>query len=66
MTPRRNAAAFYTTTAGLAATEMLYSGLYLPFPLLTAITGAAACLLSTLAATEWTTARTLHRPQEQP
>lgn len=52
--PTRTAAVFFTTTTGIAATETVCTGLYTPYPLLTAICAGAAALLACLAAAEWT------------
>lgn len=51
----RTEATFYTLAATAAAAEMVATGLYLPYPLLTTVLGGAACLLTALATHTWTT-----------
>lgn len=55
--PSPVAALYFTVTAGAAVFEMLYTGLRLPYPWFPAVLGIAACLLSSLAAAEWTALR---------
>jgi membrane protein implicated in regulation of membrane protease activity len=55
--PSRTAAAFFATTAVIAAAEAILTGLYLPWPALSITFGAAACLLAWLAAAERTALR---------
>ncbi|MFF1284375.1 hypothetical protein ACFVY4_26985 [Streptomyces sp. NPDC058299] len=56
--PSTAAALFFTISAIVAVTEMLYTGLYLPYPWFPAVIGVIACLLTALATTEWTALRT--------
>lgn len=51
--PSLPTAVFFTTTAPIAAAEMVLTGLYLPWPLLTYTLAAATAFLTILAADEW-------------
>jgi len=58
-------AVFFTITAPVATAEMLLTGLYLPWPVLTYTLAAAAAFLTVLAAVEWSDLYThRHAPKE--
>jgi hypothetical protein len=57
MSPNRTTAALFTAAAAVATAETTLTALCMPYRIIPVITGVAAGLLSTVAASEWTALR---------